>query len=173
MATKSQVYLDSCCFIDMAKEAVGQKLTSQREQDVWHLKQLLQAARDGEIVAYTSVLTIAECTHADGNLSDGVQSIFTRLLTSGQYTVLIQPTPFIAIEARDLRWQHGINVRGADAVHVASALDRSCEEFLTTDGRIKKLQPSAALAKRGLRIIHASETECLPAKYLQHSFLDK
>jgi hypothetical protein len=151
----------------MVKEAVGQPLSSDRSQDVWYLKQLTQACRDNELDVYTSVLSIAECTHAGGAMSQNVRSTFQSLLMSGQYVKLVQLTPFIAIDARDLRWQHGVSLRGADAIHVASALDRKCDEFITTDGQAKKMAAKATLAQLGLRVIRAFETKCLPAKYLQ------
>jgi hypothetical protein len=167
MADKPAVYLDACCFIDMVKEAIGQALPSDRSDDVWFLKQITQACRDAEIDVYTSVISIAECTHADGDMSIKVRNTFESLLMSGQYVKLVQPTPFIATDARDLRWQHGISLRGADAMHVASALDRKCEEFITTDGQAKKMAAKATLAQLGLRVIRASETKCLPGKYFQ------
>jgi hypothetical protein len=167
MADKRGVYLDACCFIDMVKESLGQTLTSERNKDVWYLKQLTQACRDGEIDVFTSVLTIAECTHAGGDVSKAAKDAFHSLLMSGQYAKLVQPTPFIAVDARDLRWRYGISVRGADAIHIASALDRKCEEFITTDDQAKKLAAKATLATLGLRVIHASETQCLPTKYFQ------
>ena len=167
MTDKRAVYLDACCFIDMVKETVGQTLTSPRSKDVWYLKQLTQACRDGEIDVHTSVLSIAECTHAGGDLAPPVKAAFQSLLMSGQYVKLVQPTAFIAVDARDLRWQHNIAVRGADAVHIASALDRKCEELITTDDQAKKMAAKTALAVLGLRVIRASETACLPTKYLQ------
>src|SRR5438105_2837959 len=36
--------------------------------------------------------------HADGNMEPRVRDLFTRLLMSGQYVRLIQPTPFVAAE---------------------------------------------------------------------------
>jgi len=167
MADKRGVYLDSCCFIDMVKEAVGANLTPERSKHVWYLKQLLQACRDGEIEVYTSVITIAECSHADGDVSVKAKDSFQSLLMSGQYLKLVQPTPFIATDARDLRWIHGISLRGADAIHIASALDRKCEELITTDQQAKKMAASQKLLSLGLRVIQGSETKCLPAKYLQ------
>jgi predicted nucleic acid-binding protein len=167
MADKPRIYLDSCCFIDMAKQEVGAALTTDRQNDVWHLKQLLQAARDGEISAFTSTLAIAECVAVDADVSQKVKDIFTRLLMSGQYVVLVQPTPFIMTDARDLRWVRGMTLRGADAVHIASALDRKCEEFITTDEQGKKLKAKQALSNMGLRLICGRETQCLPNKYRQ------
>ncbi len=79
MATNPRIYLDACCFIDMAKQAVG-RLPGERDADVWYVRKLLEARRDGEIDIYTSVLSIAECTHADGNMSPDVRDVFTRIL---------------------------------------------------------------------------------------------
>jgi hypothetical protein len=167
MADKPRIYSDSCCFIDMAKQEVGVTFNADRTNDVWHLKQLLQATRDGEISTFTSTLAIAECTSVDGSVTQKVKDIFTRLLMSGQYVVLVQPTPFIMQEGRDLKWIHGINLRGADSVHVASALDRKCDEFITTDDQAKKLDAWLKLQGMGLRIICGRETQCLPSKYRQ------
>lgn len=131
MAELRRAYLDSCCFIDMVKTSVGQVLSTEREEDVWYLKRLLEAHRDGEVALFTSTMTIAECSHVgEERPSEKVKSEFTRLLTSGQYVRLVQATPFVAQDARDLRWSHGIALRGMDTVHVASALQMKCEEFL-------------------------------------------
>ena len=95
-----------------------------RNADVWFLWKMLEAHKEKDIEVFTSVLTIAECTHADGNSEQKVRELCTRLLMSGQYVTLVQPTPFIGADARDLRWIHGIALKGADALHVASGLDR-------------------------------------------------
>lgn len=169
MAEARKIYIDSCCFIDMVKTETGKSTEDEREKDVWCLKRLLEANRDGEVEVYSSTLTIAECIHAGKHpVPDDVKSLFTRLLTSGQYLRLVQLTPFIAEEARDLRWDRGIALSGADGVHVASALDRECEEFLTSDGRIHRVSKfSDELSKLGLYVRHGRDTVCLPAKYRQ------
>jgi predicted nucleic acid-binding protein len=127
----------------------------------------MQAHRDGEIRVHTSVLTIAECSHADGDVSDVVKFAFKRLLLSGQYLTLVQPTPIIAESARDLRWVHAMNLKGADALHLASALDRSCEEFITLDTRIGRIKNKEKFRSLGLRLIEGRATACLPEKYRQ------
>jgi hypothetical protein len=175
MADPRKVYLDTCCFIDLVKTELGEKFTTDKEHDVWFTKKLMEAHRDGEVLLYTSTLTIAECRHAgEQQLSQTTKSAFTRLLLSGQYVRLVQMTPFIAQDARDLTWQHGINLRGADSIHVASAIDRKCEELLTGDGRILKLSAqSVALQPFGLTVCEARQTTCLPSKYLQLNLDDK
>jgi hypothetical protein len=127
----------------------------------------MQANRDGEINVHTSVLTIAECSHADGNVSDAVKSAFRRLLLSGQYLTLVQPTPMIGESARDLRWVHAMSLKGGDALHLASALDRSCEEFITLDTRINRIQNREKFLALGMRLIEGRATQCLPEKYRQ------
>ncbi len=97
---KPAVYMDTCCFIDMAKQKVG-ALPTDRDNDVWHCRKLLEAARDGHVVVFTSTLTIAECQHCgDGTAPRAVRELYHRLLMSGQFVVLVQVTPFVAAEAR-------------------------------------------------------------------------
>ncbi|MFO1184940.1 MAG: PIN domain-containing protein [Bauldia sp.] len=166
MTDKSRVYMDACCFIDAVKAAVGAKLDSDRQKDAWHIKQLLQAHRDGEVEVFTSTLSIAECTHVEGDTSPQVRNHFSALLTSGQYLVLVEATPFIMMDARDLRWGKKVTLRGADAVHVASALERRCEEFITSDKGVGKLNAFPAIRGK-LRAVAGRETKCLPDKYRQ------
>lgn len=122
-------------------------------------------------MVFTSVLTITECLHADCVADDRVKNLFTRLLTSGQYFTLVQPTPFLAADARDLRWRHGIEgVRGADYIHLQSALSTRCREFLTTDTKITG--NAVQLQKLGLHVTIPMKTVLLPDKYRQGSLLD-
>lgn len=169
MAEKSRIYLDSCCFIDIAKQVIG-NLDSARAKDVWHTRQILEANKEGDLVAYTSVLSIVECTHADAVMDQRVRDLFTRLLTSGQYVVLVQPTPFIATDGRDLRWRHEVMLRGADYLHVASGLAVKCAEFLTTDEKIRS--QTSKIEQLGMRVVAPADTLLLPDHYRQEDFLD-
>ena len=169
MASAPRLYIESCCFIDAAKHTIGLG-NKDRSDDVWFLHQLLEAHKDKAIEVFTSVLTIAECTHADGNSDKRIRDIFDRLLTSGQYCILVQPTLFIAMDARDLRWKHNISLRGADGLHVASGLDRKCQELLTTDQKI--IDNGGKIGPLGMRVIRPSETLLLPDKYRQGNMLD-
>jgi hypothetical protein len=171
MPSRRGVYLDACCFIEAVKHDIGIQIATNRQHDVWHYKQLMQANRDGEIEVCTSVLSIAECSHAGGDVSDAVKSMFKRMLLSGQYVRLVQPTPMIGETARDFRWLHGMSLKGADALHLASAIDRSCEEFITLDSCIRRIGNAEKFAALGLRLIEGRSTGCLPDKYRQ-SHLD-
>lgn len=169
MADLARIYLDSCCFIDIAKQSIG-NLVRAREADVWHTWKILEAHKAGEVLAYTSVVTITECTHADSIMDAKVRDVFTRLLSSGQYVALVQPTPFIAMDGRDLAWKHKIALRGVDFLHVASGLAVKCTEFLTTDTKIQS--QSAKIEKLGMRVCTSSQTVLLPDKYRQWDMLD-
>jgi len=162
--TKPKLYVETTSFIDMAKEAVG-TLPKDRDDDVWFAKRLLEAHRDGKIAVYTATLTVAECQHADGIADERVQKLFKAILTSGQHLFLVQDTVLIAERARNLRWNHKLAFRGADAMHVASALEMGCSEFITADDKI--ISRAAELSCLGLRVVRARDTSFLPAEYRQ------
>jgi len=74
MAERPRIYLDSCCLIDIAKQAIG-TLESDRDEDVWHTWKILAANKEGNVLTYTSVLSIVECTHADAVMDDRVRNL--------------------------------------------------------------------------------------------------
>jgi predicted nucleic acid-binding protein len=174
---KPIVYLDSCCFIDAVKEAVG-SLPADRVDDVWHIKKLLEAHRAGIISIVTSTLSIAECVAVESgqvDVSREIQDHFRRLLTSGQYVFLAQQTPKTSRIIQELRWQSQIVLAGADALHVATALEVGACEFISTDDRIRKQKMQAAAAKlalRHIRLIRAAETRCIPDNLRQGDILN-
>jgi hypothetical protein len=156
--------MDACCFIELALQVIG-KCETERENDIWFLKELLNAAFDEEIEVLTSTLSIAECSHAKGDISDDVKALFRRFLTSGRYVFLIQDSVIVAEKARNLRWVHGLCFGGADSIHLASAMELRCEEFLTWDS-----QPHAhakALNDLALSVRFPHDTRCLPDRYRQ------
>lgn len=171
MATNPpKIYIETTCFVEMAKHAIGSG-NPLRDSDIWHLKMLLKAAKDDKIVAFTSTLTVAECQHAEepsstGIPSDEVKTLFKNLLTSGQYVTLIQDTILVAERARNLRWVHGICFSGPDAIHAASALELSCDEFLSFDTAFHKRK--ADLDSIGMKVCLPKNTGYLPSEYRQN-----
>ena len=175
MDKKAKVYADACCFVEMASHLIGRH-KPERDRDVAYLKAIFQAHFEGKLAAHTSVLSIAECQYAGSStnklLTDDIKSLFKRFLTSGQYLALIQPTVVIGEKARNLYWAHGLNFRGADALHIASALELDCVEFLTFDDRI--LKAAKELDALGLRVIPPRDTHILPESYnpFRHPLID-
>lgn len=169
------MYLDACCFIDAVKQEVG-TLPSDREDDVWHIKKLLEASSAGDIEVITSTLSIAECVAAySGQIEvpKEVQDHFRRLLTSGQYVTLAPQTPKTGRIIQDLRWKHGIVLRGADSLHIATAIEREALEFVSTDERLKNPKLAAAsekLAAHNIKLIRAADTLELPDRFRQGAF---
>jgi len=165
MADKPKIYVDSCCFIDAAKYGDASTAPAERQEDIKYIQQILKAAKDGIISVYTSSLTIAECTHiGEHPPSDEIKRLFRSVLASGKVVQLISDSLFIAERARDLRWDHDITLRGGDAIHVASALELGCAEFITDDGKGPH-KNAAKIAKLGLKVVRAHETELLPDDY--------
>jgi predicted nucleic acid-binding protein len=177
MPTKPVVYVDSCGFIDAVKQAVG-KLPAHRDDDVWHIKKLMEANRAGDISVVTSYLTLAECVAVEPGqaaVPADIQEQFRRLLNSGQYVSLLQQTPRTAQIAQDLRWRHNLVLGGPDALHLSAAIEAAAEEFITTDERLMKPKIVAAipaLSTMGVRLIRGATTSCLPDKYRQGEMLN-
>jgi predicted nucleic acid-binding protein len=167
MGEKPRVYIESAPLIDLVKYKVGVRGENDRAHDVFIVEQALEAARAGDIDAFTSTLTIAECTHvSDPTKLEAAKPFFLGLLASGKGGIrLIQTTLSVVERARDLQWFSAVAVGGADAVHVASALHLRCDELWTSDGRLLKRRD--ALKPLGLRVCKPGESSCLPAKYLQ------
>lgn len=172
MPNKPLVYVDLCGFIDAVKQEVG-ILPADRNDDVWHIKKLMEANRAGDISVVTSYLTLAECVAVEPGqaiVPADIQEHFRRLLNSGQYVSLLQQTPRTAQIAQNLRWQHNLVFGGPDALHLAAAIEVGAEEFITTDDRLKrpKIAPAIPLlGSMGVRLIRGAATGCLPDKYLQ------
>jgi predicted nucleic acid-binding protein len=167
-----RIYMDSCCFIESVKSQIGNEEPG-RENDLWYLKHLLIAAHKGEVEVVTSYLTIAECRHAKipntPNPTDEIKRLFRSILSSGKVVKLAQLTKGTAERARDLHWDDGMNLGGADAIHVATALVTGCKEFLSFDfGKSKSpLKFAPELQALKLRAIEPAKTLLLPGQYLQ------
>ncbi len=116
-------YWDSSCFLAWLKE----------EKDrVSQCGQVLDLVQCGKIELVTSTLTVAEVIQVKkkdklpkGKRSN-VEDLFNR--PSIKMTALSLP---IAIKARDVVWDHGIDPK--DAVHVATAIVRKAKILETFD----------------------------------------
>jgi predicted nucleic acid-binding protein len=164
-----KIYLESCPIIDVIKGRTRIALTPDRENDIWFTEQSLRAALDGELEVVTSMLTIAEVRRAkvDEPPTSEMKRIIRSVLTSGKIFHLAEVTQTIAERARDLEWEDEINsLKGADSIHIATALKTGCKEFFTSDGR-GPLKNATKIAALGLRVIRPADTLLLPSDYLQ------
>ena len=165
---KPRIYFDSCQIIDLVKYRLQMPAASDRQKDAWFTDRLIHAAKQQMIELFTSTLTIAECTHVSDRKKDkDAQPFFLGVLASGKSGfALVQPTVPIVEQARNLRWIHEIALKGADAIHVASALAMKFDEFITTDTKVL-LGQAGTLAKLNLRVCRPKDTNLLPAEFLQ------
>jgi len=152
-----------------------------REDDIWHFRRMLEAAENGELEVYTSSITLSECSHLKDNsdedhlkivMDEKAQEFFKNLLSSGTLIKLVQDSIFVAEAARDLMWKHNLILKGMDAIHVASAIDAGCKEFLTWDTDMsnkKTADKITTLRGIGMSVIAPSQTSLLPPQYRQPS----
>lgn len=131
-----KIYLDACPITEMAEHEA--KPTDDRQMEVWLCKQALSAAREGKIQVFTSMLSVSECTTIASGLPSPpaeTKRFLDMLLLSGKSGItIVQLRQIIAVRARDLRWASEINLKGADAVHVATAMHMRCDKLWTRDG---------------------------------------
>jgi hypothetical protein len=172
--SNKKIYFDACCFIELVLDAQGGCL-AQGGKYVWPLHALLRAARDGHISVITSAFSIAECLSANSCADETVQHLFRGYLTSGASGVTPwQVDPFVLERARDLAWKHSVSLKPADSVHVATALEAGCDEFLTWDGlggkRRSILKSAPEIHRLGLSVRAPSDTTCIPEAYRQQTF---
>ena len=81
---------------------------------------------------------------------------------------LVSVTSAIAERARNLRWLDEINLKGADSIHVASAMKMNCDAFWTgeTKSGLGGATNKQQLAKLKLNICPPNGL-LIPEKYLQ------
>ena len=178
MSEKSPIiYIEACPLIDMAQEKADGVNGGEISKGVWICQQALRAARDKKLKILTSFLSIAECTSINvdsgsqtptvpASPPDEIKRFYEMLLLSGKSGVELVPiSQAVAIRARNLRWVSDINLKGADTIHVASAMQMNCAEIWTRDGRIWKNR--VKLAELGIKVVKPAETLLLPDEYRQ------
>lgn len=171
-----RIYADACCFIEAVKYRRSLPLSvpapglADRELDCWFFKRLCDASRDGAITLVTSMLSIAECTHVDEPTgpSQATKDLLVEFLTSGSVVDLVESDIFVMERSRNLLWNDGIKLSGADSIHVGTALLSECSEFLTLDDKLNRAKIAAAvplLDKLGLKLLRPQKTTLLPNEY--------
>jgi predicted nucleic acid-binding protein len=168
------IYIDACPLIDMAQVTADGSKPDDISNGVWFCQQALRAARDKKMRVLTSFLSIAECTSINVTANaetasppsppEEIKRFYDMMLLSGKSGIELVPiTQDIAIRARNLRWVSNINLRGADTIHVASAMKMNCDEIWTRDGRIWSNR--AKLKELGIVVVKPAETSLLPDSY--------
>lgn len=179
MATKNKpkLYFDTNCFIDLIKNKLDIRLSEDdqagRLEQVLYCRSILIASKKGDIEVYTSTITLAECVSAgEGQpATDKARKLITTMLTSGLSGIrLTQCSYYVAYMARDLLWNSKINIKPMDRLHLASAIEANCDEYITVDNKDFTEKNKEKIEALGIRSINPSQTAFLPEEYRQGMF---
>jgi predicted nucleic acid-binding protein len=105
---------------------------------------IITAVENGTLAAYSAVLTLMEVLVLPlREKNDPMKQQYHNILINNADLHLLPITTRIAETAADLRARH--NLRTPDALHVATAIDASCDAFLTNDMRLRRVTEIAVL----------------------------
>ncbi|MUG97189.1 PIN domain-containing protein [Scytonema sp. UIC 10036] len=102
------------------------------------LTQLFQKITQGDLIAVTSELSLAEALvkpFQNQNLTQ--QQIYKQFISNSQNLSVIPVSRDILIEAAQLR--ANVNIKLPDAIHAATAMLTQCSTFITNDQRFQSL----------------------------------
>jgi predicted nucleic acid-binding protein len=173
VATKTaKLYLDACCLIEAIKGKLGRPLDHPLVE-VDMISRIIKAGRKGDLIVYTSMLSVAEVLYVDEKPpADDLKMLIERFLLSGRDGItIVSLTPDIATGARDLAWQHNVYTRSIDLLHVASAISAGATELVSVDGRLRRKLGRDEI--NGCRLIAAKDTQLLPPEYLTDDIFDQ
>src|SRR4051812_39276669 len=104
------VYMDSCCFIDLAKPLMKVTTLPARAPHIYFCRKFLEAARANHVIVYTSTVAVVECVKVTDETVKGgptvdderVKVLFRSMLLSGKSGVMpVMPSAQITEAARD------------------------------------------------------------------------
>jgi predicted nucleic acid-binding protein len=170
---KPRIYFDANPLIDAIKFTITGDIEPQRRRNVEFTRALMEASRDGAIEIISSSMLLVECrrAHSETPADEATKELIKRVLTSDEVIKISYVTFGITEKARDLDWEHGISLRAADAIHLATAIEHNCKELISKDGGLMK--KAAEIHKRfGIRVIASSDTTVLPPEYRAGKLFD-
>jgi predicted nucleic acid-binding protein len=136
-ANPRRIYFDANVFLAYVGNEEGRA-------DV--VQALLDEARRGEVEIVTSVLSIAEVAYGaherDQGLTEAGEEAIEQLWTPASPVTLVDVSQAVTRNARTIIRQAKIQrlsgVRGADAIHLATARMFGCDEFATYEGEARR-----------------------------------
>lgn len=124
------------------------------ERNVTYIERVRSVIRKAEsdgIQLFSSVISLTEVlTHPIRLGESHLEDAYRRILLDREYLVLNSINIAIAERAAQLRARY--NLRTPDALHLATAMDASCEAFLTNDLSLKRVAEIRVLALDDLEI---------------------
>jgi len=102
------------------------------------MRAIFRRVRAGTVIAYTSAITIAEILtkpYQTQNLA--LANRYQRMLLRGRNFSVLTIDVQTALTAADLRARY--NLRTADALQIAAAVEAGCDAFLTNDHALRRV----------------------------------
>ena len=100
---------------------------------------LFKLIGQGQIIAYTSVVTLIEVLTRPIEENDNeLVATYENLLTSSENLILVDIDRHVGIESARLRAKY--NIRTPDAIQLAAGLVNGAKVFITNDANLKKVK---------------------------------
>jgi predicted nucleic acid-binding protein len=132
----NRLYLDTAPLIYYVEE--NQSYIDRMDALIDHIEQ-------ASIVAVSSVITLTEVLNYPIRLGrSDLEQTYRNILLHNDTFMLMTVTAKIAESSAHLRARY--NLRTPDALHLATALEASCQTFLTNDLALKRVQEIRVLA---------------------------
>lgn len=123
-------YLDSSLFIAFLRQETIPTASGAARADV--ARRILDDAVAGRIRAVTSVMTVAEVRYISGDALPAAEELrlINRIL---QHPSITMAAIDITIALQGQFWGREYNLKPADAIHLATAVQYHCDELLVWD----------------------------------------
>jgi len=108
------------------------------------MRKIVRTIDETDLVAYSSVLTLAEVLVMP--FREGDQRLiraYQEILIAGDDYELVAVTPEIAVTAAETRARYGLGT--PDSLHVATAIATHCDAMLTNDSDMKRISELSIL----------------------------
>jgi predicted nucleic acid-binding protein len=112
-------------------------------------KEVINAFQSGELIAFSSVITLTEVLPKPIEAGDEkLAKRFAEFLQYGKNFSLIEISADIAERAGRLRGKYP-NLRTLDAIQISAAIDIGVDAFLTNDKKLKEIKEIKVLVLKG------------------------
>ncbi|MGI8858343.1 MAG: type II toxin-antitoxin system VapC family toxin [Thermomicrobiales bacterium] len=142
MPSLERRYFDSCIFI---------YVITNHPQHGSMCTEAIRAAEQGQFKLVTSMLTMIEVIKERSGPHTPSEATQKKIADffEHDYVLMVQASRQIMLDARQLCWKYGgINLKGNDAVHLATALYAKCSVLYTYDDTLLKTKEPGLSVER-------------------------
>ncbi len=123
----------------------------EQKEPFWQLaKPIFDRIDDGQLMAVTSAITVAECLYYPyKNDQTYLVEAFSQRLIYGRNVMYMPITAVIAQQSAALRAEYNLHL--ADALQIATALEAGCDLFLTNDRQLNRIDALSIIVLEDLQ----------------------